>query len=48
MGFFNWAAPLVRRFGDRFTELDATEIAGWLGPAVEPGGRVLDVGGGAG
>lgn len=48
MGFFNWAAPLVRRFGDRFTELDAAEIAGWLRPAVEPGGRVLDVGGGAG
>ena len=48
MGFFNWAAPLVRRFGDRFTALDAGEIAEWLRPSVEPGGRVLDVGGGAG
>lgn len=48
MGFFNWAAPLVRRFGDRFTERDATAIAEWLRPAVEPGGRILDVGGGAG
>lgn len=48
MGFFNWAAPLVRRFGDRFTAEDADIIAGWLRPAVEPGGHVLDVGGGAG
>ena len=48
MGFFNWAAPLVRRFGDRFTTDDAGEIAGWLRPAVAPGGHVLDVGGGAG
>ena len=48
MGFFNWAAPLVRRFGDRFTAEDAGIIAEWLRPAVESGGRVLDVGGGAG
>ena len=48
MGFFNWAAPLVRRFGDRFTTDDAGKIAGWLRPAVAPGGHVLDVGGGAG
>lgn len=48
MGFFNWAAPLVRRFGDRFTTEDAAKIAGWLRPAVAPGGHVLDVGGGAG
>ncbi len=48
MGFFNWAAPLVRRYGDRFTAEDAGEIAGWLRPAVSPGGHVLDVGGGAG
>ncbi len=48
MGFFNWAAPLVRRFGDRFTDSDADEIAGWLRPAVPAGGRILDVGGGAG
>ncbi|KAF0206862.1 MAG: type 11 [Actinobacteria bacterium] len=48
MGFFNWAAPLIRRFGDRFTAENSAEIAEWLSPAVEPGGRVLDVGGGAG
>ena len=48
MGFFNWAAPWVRRYGDRFTSGDAAVIAGWLRPAVEPGGRILDVGGGAG
>jgi len=48
MGFFNWAAPAVRKFGDRFTPESSAEIAGWLRPAVEPGGRVLDVGGGAG
>lgn len=48
MGFFDWAAPLVRRYGDRFTAEDADTIAGLLAPAVEPGGHVLDVGGGAG
>jgi demethylmenaquinone methyltransferase/2-methoxy-6-polyprenyl-1,4-benzoquinol methylase len=48
VGFFNWAAPWVRRYGDRFTAEDAGIIAGWLRPAVEPGGRILDVGGGAG
>lgn len=48
MGFFNWAAPAIRKFGDRFTPEDSAIIAGWLRPAVEPGGRVLDVGGGAG
>ncbi len=48
MSFFNWAAPLVRRFGDRFTPENAGQIADWLRPAVEPGGHILDVGGGAG
>jgi len=48
MGFFNWAAPWVRRYGDRFTPEDVTAISGWLRPAVGPGGRILDVGGGAG
>lgn len=48
MGFFNWAAPWVRRYGDRFTPEDIAAIAEWLRPAVEPGGRILDVGGGAG
>lgn len=48
MGFFNWAAPWVRRYGDRFTTEGIAAIAEWLRPAVEPGGRILDVGGGAG
>jgi demethylmenaquinone methyltransferase/2-methoxy-6-polyprenyl-1,4-benzoquinol methylase len=49
VGFFNWAAPLIRRYGDRFTPDDATHIAEWLRPALpERGGGVLDVGGGAG
>lgn len=48
MGFFNWAAPWVRRYGDRFTDEDVANISEWLRPVVEPGGHVLDVGGGAG
>ncbi|MHB1340913.1 MAG: class I SAM-dependent methyltransferase [Coriobacteriia bacterium] len=48
MGFFNWAAPLVRRYGDRFTEDDTAAITGWLKPYVPEGGSILDVGGGAG
>lgn len=48
MGFFNWAAPLVRRFGDRFTADDTATIADWLRPAVGPDGHLMDVGGGAG
>src|SRR5574340_321872 len=48
MGFFNWAAPIIRRYGDRFGPEDAAIIGGWLRPAVPAGGRVLDVGGGAG
>lgn len=48
MGFFNWAAPLVRRYGDRFTGDDAEAIAGFVRHAVAPGGALLDVGGGSG
>ncbi len=48
MGFFDWAAPIIRRYGDRFTPDDAERIAAWIGGAVTPGGHVLDVGGGAG
>ena len=48
MGFFSWAAPLVRHYGDRWTAEDAGRVADWLRPVVAPGGRVLDVGGGAG
>lgn len=48
MGFFNWAAPLVRLYGNRFDDADVSSIARWLRPAVDPGGRILDVGGGSG
>lgn len=48
MGFFNWAAPLVRLYGNRFDDADAEHIAQMLRPAVSPDGRILDVGGGAG
>lgn len=47
-GFFSWAAPLVRRWGDRWTAENAGKLAEQLRPAVSPGGRVLDVGGGSG
>jgi len=49
VGFFNWAAPIIRRYGDRFTTDDAARIASWLRPSVPTHtGTVLDVGGGAG
>lgn len=48
MGFFNWAAPLVRIYGNRFDADDAERIGSLLRPSVAPGGRILDVGGGAG
>lgn len=48
MGFFNWAAPLAKRYGDRWTPEDADFLAGALRKVVSPGGRVLDVGGGSG
>ena len=48
MGFFTWAAPMIRHYGDRWTAEDAGRVADWLRPAAAPGGRVLDVGGGAG
>lgn len=48
MGFFNWAAPLIRLYGNRFDDDDISTLALWLRPAVSPGGRILDVGGGAG
>lgn len=48
MAFFEWAAPVFARFGDRWTDEDAGEIAGWLRPYVPPGGLLLDLGGGTG
>jgi demethylmenaquinone methyltransferase/2-methoxy-6-polyprenyl-1,4-benzoquinol methylase len=48
MGFFNWSAPAIKRYGERWTVEDTQQIAGWLGPFVPGDGHVLDLGGGAG
>ncbi len=48
MGFFNWAAPAFNRLADRWSPDDIEVIAAWLRPYVEPGGRVIDIGGGTG
>ena len=48
MAFFNWAAPLFHRFGDRWSAEDAEGIAAWLRPYVPEGGLLLDLGGGTG
>jgi demethylmenaquinone methyltransferase/2-methoxy-6-polyprenyl-1,4-benzoquinol methylase len=48
MGFFNWAAPAFNRLADRWSPDDIETIADWLRPYVEPGGRVIDIGGGTG
>jgi ubiquinone/menaquinone biosynthesis C-methylase UbiE len=48
VGFFNWSAPLMHRFGQRWTAQDADQIAGWLAPHMTEGGPVLDLGGGSG
>ena len=48
MGFFNWSAPLFDRLADRWSPKDVSEIAGWLQPYVQPGGRLIDIGGGTG
>lgn len=48
MGFFNWAAPAFNRLADRWSPDSIEQIAGWLRPYVDPGGRMLDVGGGTG
>ena len=52
MGLFNWAAPLVHRYGQRWTDGDVDAIATWLRPYLSAecpeGCRILDVGGGGG
>lgn len=48
MPFFDWAAPLFGRFGDRWSPKDLERIAGWLRPYVPEGGLLLDLGGGTG
>lgn len=49
MGFFDWSAPVFKRFLDnRWTTRDIGTFSTLLRPAVEPGGSVLDLGGGTG
>jgi demethylmenaquinone methyltransferase/2-methoxy-6-polyprenyl-1,4-benzoquinol methylase len=48
MGFFNWAAPAFNRLADRWSPDDIETIASWLRPYVEPGGSLIDIGGGTG
>jgi demethylmenaquinone methyltransferase/2-methoxy-6-polyprenyl-1,4-benzoquinol methylase len=48
VGFFNWAAPAFNRLADRWSPETTDEIAAWIRPYVEPGGRLIDVGGGTG
>jgi demethylmenaquinone methyltransferase/2-methoxy-6-polyprenyl-1,4-benzoquinol methylase len=48
MGLFNWSAPLLKRYGDRWDDDGVAQIGGWLAPFVEKGGSLLDLGGGAG
>lgn len=48
MGFFNWSAPAIRRYGERWNVDDVQVIVSWLRPFVPGGGHILDVGGGAG
>ena len=48
MGFFDWTAPLVDRYGCRWSRADADQIVGWLGPLPAEGAAVLDVGGASG
>lgn len=48
MGFFNWSAPAIKRYGERWTQDDITMISGWLRPFIPGGGHLLDLGGGAG
>lgn len=48
MGFFNWAAPFMQRYGERWTDEETANVVGRLRPYVPSGGRMLDVGGGTG
>jgi ubiquinone/menaquinone biosynthesis C-methylase UbiE len=48
VGFFDWTAPLVARYGCRWSQTDAETIVEWLGPLPAKGAAVLDVGGASG
>jgi SAM-dependent methyltransferase len=45
---FRWAAPLFARAARRWSEDDAEAFARLLHPALQPHGRLLDLGGGTG
>lgn len=48
MGLFNWSAPLLKRYGDRWDDEGVGQVGGWLAPFVERSGSLLDLGGGTG
>jgi len=49
MGFFNWSAPLIHRFGQRWTAEDVSEIVAYLSSFLAcPDATLLDLGGGSG
>lgn len=49
MGLFNWGAPFIARFlGGHWRRPEAEQLARLLRSFVPSGGRLLDVGGGAG
>jgi demethylmenaquinone methyltransferase/2-methoxy-6-polyprenyl-1,4-benzoquinol methylase len=48
VGFFDWGAPLLRRYGNRWSAEDVQQVAEWLRPHAPEGGSILDLGGGAG
>jgi demethylmenaquinone methyltransferase/2-methoxy-6-polyprenyl-1,4-benzoquinol methylase len=48
VGLFNWSAPLLKRYGDRWDDAGLAQVGGWLQPFVEEGGALLDLGGGTG
>jgi ubiquinone/menaquinone biosynthesis C-methylase UbiE len=49
MAFFNWAAPMIHRFGERWTFEDIHAMSQILAPYLaDPAARILDVGGGSG
>ena len=49
MAFFNWAAPMIDRFGQRWTPEDIDVMSAMLRPyLVDEDATLLDVGGGSG
>ena len=48
MGFFNWAAPIFKRWDERWSTDDIARISDQLRPFVDAEGSLLDLGGGTG